>query len=64
MIKYSHEKAAIFEIAARMLSEHNADSLVLDCTELPLIIEPDDLNTTTIDTTKIHIDAILDQILS
>ena len=58
-----HEKATILEIAVRMLSEHNADALVLGCTELPLIIEPNDLNTTILDTTKIHIDAILYQML-
>jgi len=59
-----HEKAVILEIAKKMLSEHNADALVLGCTELPLIIEPDDLNTTILDTTKIHIDAVLYQMLS
>jgi len=64
MIKYSHEKTTILEITVRMLSEHNADALALGCTELPLIIEPNDLNTTILDTTKIHIDAILYQMLS
>jgi len=43
-----------------MLSEHRADALILGCTELPLIIQPGDLDTTLLDTTKIHIEAILD----
>ena len=47
-----------------MLAEHKADALVLGCTELPLIIQPDDLNTVLLDTAKIHIDAILKYILS
>jgi len=59
-----HEKAAILEIAKKMLTGHKSDALILGCTELPLIIQPGDLETTLLDTTKIHIDAILDQILS
>jgi len=57
-----HEKAAMLDIAGKMLNEHKADSLVLGCTELPLMICPDDLNINLLDTTKIHIEAILDRI--
>ena len=58
-----HEKVIMLEIANKMLAEHNADALILGCTELPLIIQPGDLNTILLDTTKIHIEAILNRIL-
>jgi len=58
-----HEKTTILEIAKKMLSEQKADTLILGCTELPLIIEPADLDTILLDTTKIHIEAILNQLL-
>ena len=58
-----HEKAVLLEIALRMLSEHKADALVLGCTELPLAITENDIDTMLLDTTRIHIDAILSQIL-
>jgi len=53
------DKKTILEIAIKMLEQHQADALVLGCTELPLIIKPGDLNTILLDTTKIHIGAIL-----
>jgi len=58
-----HEKAVLLEIAKRLLSEHKADALVLGCTELPLAITEKDLDTVLLDTTRIHIDSILAQIL-
>jgi aspartate racemase len=58
------DKQAMLMIANKMLSAHKAAALVLGCTELPLLIQPDDLNAVLIDTTKIHIDAILKYILT
>lgn len=58
------EKTAILQIAKRMISEKKADALILGCTELPLIIKEDDLDVLTLDTTQIHIDAILDYMLA
>lgn len=57
------EKKAILEIANRMISELKADGLILGCTELPLIIKEGDLDTNILDTTQIHIDAILDWLM-
>lgn len=54
------EKKTMLEIANRLISEKKADALVLGCTELPLIIKEDDLDVPLLDTTRIHIDAILD----
>ena len=57
-------KKAILDIAKKMLTEYKADALILGCTELPLIIQNDDLNTVLIDTTQVHIEAILKQIIN
>lgn len=58
------EKKAMLEIANRMISEKNAGALILGCTELPLMIKEGDLDVPLLDTTLIHIDAILDFMLS
>lgn len=57
------EKKKILGIAERMISVKKADALILGCTELPLILRQDDIETLVLDTTKIHIDAIVDAIL-
>jgi aspartate racemase len=58
------EKQQMLEIARKLISEKNADALVLGCTELPLIIKEGDLDVLLLDTTQIHIEAILDYMLS
>lgn len=62
-IVLERDKAVMLEIADRMLEEHQADALVLGCTELPLIIKEGDLNTMLLDTTNIHIEAILEHLM-
>lgn len=57
------EKRLVLGIANRMIAETGADALVLGCTELPLIIKQEDLDVLVLDTTQIHIDAIVDYIL-
>ncbi|EAX48396.1 aspartate racemase [Thermosinus carboxydivorans Nor1] len=58
------DKRTILQIAKRMIAEKNADALVLGCTELPLIIQENDLDVLLLDTTQIHIDAILNYMLA
>jgi len=58
------EKRAVLQIANRMITEKNADALILGCTELPLIIKQDDLGALVLDTTRIHIDAIVDYMMA
>jgi aspartate racemase len=58
------EKQQMLEIARKLISEKNADALVLGCTELPLIIKEGDLDVLLLDTAQIHIEAILDYMLS
>ena len=53
------DKETILGIAKELLAQHRADAIILGCTELPLIMEPSDLDAVLLDTTKIHIDAIL-----
>lgn len=54
------EKERILEIANRMIHQEGGEALVLGCTELPLIIKEEDLEVPILDTTQIHIEAILD----
>jgi len=62
-IVLEHEKAAMLEIAKTMLREHEADAIILGCTELNLIIKHGELDAIILDTAKIHIDAILKYML-
>ncbi len=57
-------KSAAIGIAEKYIKLKNADSVLLGCTELPLLIQENDLPTTVnlIDTVKIHIAAILREI--
>ena len=58
------DKRTMLQIANRIISEKNADPLILGCTELPLIIKENDLDALILDTTQIHIDAILSYMLA
>ncbi|SMC48875.1 aspartate/glutamate racemase family protein [Sporomusa malonica] len=58
------DKKTVLQIANRMISEKNADALILGCTELPLIIQENDLDALVLDTTQIHINAILSYMLA
>ncbi len=57
------DKEIILRIAKGMISETSADALILGCTELPLIIKESDLDVLVLDTTQIHIDAIVNRLL-
>jgi len=47
------------DICARHIEKDGIDSVILGCTELPLVISNDDLSIQVLDTTKIHVRAIL-----
>lgn len=53
------DKKKMLTIANHLIKEHNADGLVLGCTELPLMIQPQDLPVKVLNTTKIHVASIL-----
>jgi len=46
-------------ICARHIESDGIDSVILGCTELPLVISSDDLSIDVLDTTEIHVAAIL-----
>ncbi|MDT8902102.1 aspartate/glutamate racemase family protein [Anaeroselena agilis] len=58
------DKNTVLRIARRMLAAENADALILGCTELPLIIKDGDLDAIILDTTRIHIEAIVNRLLA
>lgn len=47
------------DICTRHISEGGVDSVILGCTEIPLVISGDDLPIQVLDTTRIHVAAIL-----
>ncbi|MCL1791336.1 MAG: amino acid racemase [Peptococcaceae bacterium] len=57
------DKETMLGIVRGLIAEHQADSLVLGCTELPLMIQNDDLDTFLLNTTQIHIEAILNRLI-
>ncbi|MCL1872892.1 MAG: amino acid racemase [Clostridiales bacterium] len=63
-IVLEQEKITMLNIANKMLAEHQANALVLGCTELSLMIRDGDLDTILLDTAAIHIEAILNHIFS
>ena len=56
------DKQKMLGIVESLLSKHNADALILGCTELPLMIKDSDVDTIVLNTTQIHIDAIVNHI--
>ena len=56
------DRMKMLAIADRLLAEHRAEGLILGCTELPLMIKDNDLDTMIFNTTQIHIDSIVDSI--
>jgi aspartate racemase len=47
------------DICTKHIESDGIDSVILGCTELPLVISSDDLSIQVLDTTKIHVSAIL-----
>lgn len=58
------DKARLVEIAKRLVDSSKADALLLGCTELPLAIKPGDIDTLLLDTMQIHIEAIVNEIMT
>jgi aspartate racemase len=51
--------ARFLDICSHHIERDKIDAVILGCTELPLVIAPDDPSVTILDTTAIHVDAIL-----
>lgn len=52
------DRQKLIELAEKYISEENADSLILGCTELSLAIKACDVSVPILDTTQIHIEEI------
>ncbi|MEJ6400892.1 aspartate/glutamate racemase family protein [Nicoliella lavandulae] len=59
----NNTKQQLIKMINQLITEHSLDGVILGCTELPLIIKPNDLQVSTFDIAKIHIDAAVDMIL-
>jgi aspartate racemase len=47
------------DLCTRHIQQDGADAVILGCTEIPLVIATDDLPVHVLDTTAVHVDAIL-----
>lgn len=56
------DKQKMLAVVGRLMIEQNADAVILGCTELPLMIKDSDLDTLVLNTTQIHIEAIVNSI--
>ncbi|MGN0462268.1 MAG: aspartate/glutamate racemase family protein [Ruminococcus sp.] len=57
----TEDKEKMIALAEKYIKENGADSLLLGCTEIPLMIKENDVSVPVINTTKIHIKAIFDK---
>lgn len=53
------DRQAMIALAEKYIAEQKADAMLLGCTEISLAIKPGDVSVPTLDTTKIHIEAIV-----
>ena len=56
-------KDSYLKIINKMRNEKQIDSVIFGCTEIGLLLSPDDVNIPSFDTTKIHCDYALDRLL-
>lgn len=57
-IVIARDKQKMISIAEKYIEQQSADSILLGCTEIPLMIKPNDVSVPVINTTKIHIEKI------
>jgi aspartate racemase len=57
------DKVKMLEIVNGLIVKEQADALVLGCTELPLMIKDGDVDALILNTTQIHIEAIINSVL-
>ncbi len=49
----------LMDIIGRMVEKDGIDSIILGCTELPLILDKSEYGVPVLNTTQIHVDAIV-----
>lgn len=52
-------KAGFLSIIQRVVDSDNVTGIILGCTELPMIIKPEDISVSCLDTTSIHVSSIV-----
>lgn len=57
------QKRVMLDLVGTLIQEHGVDACVLGCTELPLMLKEGDLDTVFIDTTQVHVTALVDALL-
>lgn len=62
-IVIAEDKQRLIAFIDDMAARHDIDGVLLGCTELPLMIREGDLDIPVLDTTSIHIDAIVEECL-
>lgn len=62
-IVINEDKMKMMHIAEKYIIGYGADSVLLGCTEIPLMIRPGDLSVPEIDSTQIHLDEICGRML-
>ena len=63
-IVIKEDKERMIGIAEKYIGQHGADSILLGCTEIPLMIKSNDVSVPVINSTEIHIDKISEIIIS
>lgn len=58
------QKKKLVELCSGLIQEEKADGIVLGCTELPLMLGAADFDVAVLDTTRIHIDAIVKRLVA
>ncbi|MFZ5990141.1 MAG: aspartate/glutamate racemase family protein [Bacillota bacterium] len=62
-IVIEEDKKKMITIAEKYIEQHSADSILLGCTEIPLMIKSNDVSVPVINTTQIHIEKICQMLL-
>jgi aspartate racemase len=57
-IVLAFDKIKMLQIAEKYIEQYKTDSILLGCTEIPLMIKPEDISVPVINTTEIHIEKI------
>jgi aspartate racemase len=57
------DKILFMDICNKIILQNKIDGIILGCTELPLLINETDFNIEVLNTTKIHIEAIVKEII-
>ena len=57
-------KREFLDIIHRMIDKESIQGIILGCTELPMLIKKDDLNIHILNTTEIHVNKIVEQMIT